>query len=281
MAHLDFAHVRRAVSAVVESGLQLLFPPRCVNCGRTGEHFCAACAQAVEATPHPQCARCGLHQPIVTTRCPNCVQIGESPLLLTRAAALHTTPLREAIHAFKYDGQPELAWLLARYLVATFAQPPWSTLPRAITAVVPVPLHEQRLVERGYNQSELLAAHFCAAVQLPLQPTWLQRVRETRQQVGLGPSERRANVEGAFVARGEVAGQSLLLVDDVYTTGATLRACAHAAMVAGAHAVYGLTLAQPVRRAPNIGEAAPDRECQEQEHELSQPPTEVWWEGEL
>jgi ComF family protein len=168
-----------------------------------------------------------------------------------------------------------LAPLLARYLVAVFAQPPWSMLPQAVTAVVPVPLHEQRLAERGYNQSELLAEHFCRAVELPLQPSWLQRVRETRQQVGLGPNERRANVEGAFVATSNVAGQNLLLVDDVYTTGATLRACAKAAQMAGARSIYGLTLAQPVRRAPNMGESEPDNDPQEL------PPIEAWWESEL
>jgi ComF family protein len=186
---------------------------------------------------------------------------------LTRAAALHTTPLREAIHAFKYEAQPELAPLLARYLIAVYAEPPWSTLARAVTAIVPVPLHPQRLEERGYNQSELLAISLSGAVGLPLQSMWLERTRETRRQVGLGPSERHANVDGAFCATEAVAGESLLLIDDVYTTGSTLRACADAALAAGAAAVYGLTLALPARRRgpPAL----------ENGNELP------WWEGEL
>ncbi len=106
----------------------------------------------------------------------------------------------------------------------------------------------RRLEERGYNQSALLATTFSKAVGLPVHPTWLQRTRETRHQVGLGPSERQANVEGAFVATTAVAGHRILLVDDVYTTGATLHACAVAARSAGAEVVYGLTLAQPVSR---------------------------------
>jgi ComF family protein len=137
---------------------------------------------------------------------------------------------------------------LARYRVAVYAKSPWSELRQPVSAVVPVPLHFQRLQERGYNQSALLAAAFSRAVGLPMQPTWLERTRETRQQVGLAPSERRDNVEGAFCAAEAVAGQRLLLIDDVYTTGSTLRACATAALAAGASAVYGLTLAQPVRR---------------------------------
>jgi ComF family protein len=269
MAHPVLVRLHRAALAVGEMGLSLFFPPTCVGCGRIGELFCAACAQAVEATPHPQCATCGQYQPVATAACPNCLRQGDRSLRLTRAAGLHTAPLREAIHAFKYEAQTALAPLLARYLVAVYAEPPWSTLatgsalPQAITAVVPVPLHKERLAERGYNQSELLAAHFCRVVGLPLQPAWLARVRETRQQVGLAPGERQSNVAGAFAASGDVAGQSLLLIDDVYTTGATLRACAQAARAAGAHAVYGLTLARPAPRATSVTPGAPGSDAGE------------------
>lgn len=266
MAHGLLAQLRH----VADAGLALLFPPICVGCGRLGEHFCADCAQAVETTPRPQCARCGFPQSVPTVRCAHCAHYGADSLGLTRAAALHTTPLREAIHAFKYENQPELAPLLARYLVAVYAEPPWSTLPQPVTAVVPVPLHAQRLEERGFNQSALLALNFCRAVGLPMQPDWIVRTRDTRHQVGLGPSERHVNVQGAFVATGEVVGQRLLLVDDVYTTGATLHACAVAAMAAGAQAVYGLTLAQPARRVPRPMVEPPEL------------PQEVpWWEDEL
>jgi ComF family protein len=251
---------------VTDIGLQLLFPPLCTGCGRLGENFCASCAQAVEPVPQPQCAHCGRPQPSPTPRCANCRRHPHDPLRLTRTAALYTSPLRQAIHALKYEAQSELAPLLARYLVAVYANEPWCDLTQSITAVVPVPLHPQRLEERGYNQAELLAASFCVAAQLPLQPTWLARIRETRQQVGLGPGERYTNVEGAFCATADVVGQHLLLIDDVYTTGATLRACANAALAAGATSVYGLTLAQPLRQAT----PPPSDEFEEF----------PWWEGE-
>ena len=268
MAHTLFRRLRCAVQNTahnaLDAGLTLLFPPACVGCGRIGELFCAHCAQAVEESPARQFTR---HNHPAT--------------LYTYAAALHTSPLREAIHAFKYENQPELAPLLARYLVATFARPPWSNLgsnrgpgfAAPITAVAPVPLHAQRLAARGYNQAELLAQHFCRAVGLPLQPEWLTRIRETRQQVGLGPRERQNNVDQAFVASPDVAGSCLLLIDDVYTTGATLRACAVAARAAGACAVYGLTLAQPVRQAhlPAPGDMYEDADI----------PDVPWWEGEV
>jgi ComF family protein len=212
-----------------------------------------------------------------TARCYRCQGYGDRLPLITRASALHTSPLRDAIHAFKYQGQPQLAPFLARYLVAVYSQPPWSNMPQAISAVVPVPLHEERLRERGYNQSELLALHFCRATGLSLQPTWLARIRETRQQVGLDPSQRRANVDGAFAASAGVAGQRLLLIDDVYTTGSTLRACAVAALDAGATAVYALTLAQPAPRStlPSTDEAIHIGDVREP------PPEMIWWEGEL
>jgi ComF family protein len=254
MAQRLFARLRQ----VAGIGLDLLFPPLCAGCGRLGEVFCPDCAQAVEAVPQPCCAHCGMSQPAPTARCANCRRNAHDPLAFTRAAALHTHPLREAIHAFKYDAQPELAPLLARYLVAVYAEPPWSQLRPPLDAVVPVPLHPQRLEERGYNQSALLATAFSRAVGLPMQPSWLARTRETRQQVGLAPSERHVNVDGAFGAAEAAAGQRLLLIDDVYTTGSTLRACAAAALSAGATAVYGLTLAQPVRRAHVTTGGEPD-----------------------
>lgn len=233
------------LTSLGRAGLDLIFPPVCVGCGGAGHNFCPRCAQAVEPVPLPQCACCGRPQPHATPRCAACRGEPVHPLRLSRAAALHTHPLREAIHALKYEQQPELAAPLARYLVAVFALSPWDGLAAAIDAVTPVPLHAQRLEERGYNQSALLAAAFCAAMGLAFEPGWLARCRETRQQVGLDAAQRRANVAGAFAATPAVAGRTLLLIDDVFTTGATLRACAAAALDQGAKAVYGLTLAMP------------------------------------
>ncbi len=227
--------------------LDLLFPPACASCGRAGHLFCPTCAQAVEPVDEAVCARCGRPQARAVALCADCAA-GHLPYLsMVRAAAIHGEPLRTAIHQLKYENSPALAAPLARYLVAAYRLPEWRALPHPISGVTPVPLHAERRAERGYNQSELLARAFCAVVGLPLRAEWLTRVRLTQQQVGLDAAARAANVSGAFAADPAVYGQALLLIDDVFTTGATLDACAAAARQAGAVAVYGLTLALPHR----------------------------------
>lgn len=229
-------------------GLDLLFPPVCVGCGRVGYALCPLCAQDVEPVGEPICAHCGRRQARAVERCPLCAAEVEPPLELIRAATLHRWPLREAIHALKYKGRTELARPLARYLLATLSNPPWPEILPQIDAVIPAPLHARRQAERGYNQASLLAGPLCQWTALPLRTDWLQRVQMTRPQVGLNARERRVNVADAFRASPAVRGKTLLLIDDVYTTGATMTACAAAAKAAGARAVYGLALAQPTPR---------------------------------
>lgn len=225
-------------------GLDLLFPPVCVACNRAGQSFCDHCAQAVQPVPRPLCDRCG--RPLgAESACRFCWDDGENPLTLVRAAALFDHPLRPAIHHLKYEGRTELAPLLSRYLVAAFQDADWQDLPRPVDGVVPVPLHAERLAERGYNQSALLAQDFGRLTRLPVYPEWLTRQRHTRPQVGLNAQERRQNVDDAFHAAAAVAGRTILLIDDVYTTGATLWACAAALNLAGARTICALTLAQP------------------------------------
>ena len=152
--------------------------------------------------------------------------------------------LQQGIHLLKYRDRTELAPLLTRYLIATFQREIWPVPQSAVDLVVPVPLHAQRLADRGYNQAELLADAFCRSVNLPLDAAAVIRVRQTDSQVGKNAEERRTNVADAFVAR-PVQGNVCLVIDDVCTTGATLNATADALKAAGARLVLGLTLAVP------------------------------------
>lgn len=207
--------------------------------------LCAACAQLVEPVGPCFCEGCGRPQSKRITQCEQCQQQPVRLLDGVGIAALHVSPLREVIHAFKYEQRRELAEPLARYLVAHVQNMPYLPSLLAVDGVVPVPLAQERFQERGYNQSELLASAFCHSVQLPLRPAWLIRRRSTQSQVGLTAAERQHNVQDAFVAATAVAGKRILLIDDVFTTGATMRACAQAALSAGAQVIYGLALACP------------------------------------
>lgn len=228
----------------VEAGIDLVFPPRCASCGRAGARICADCAQLVTPAPATVCQRCGRMQAMPSATCAQCAD-ADYPLHRVRAAALHLSPLREWIHLLKYEGRRDLGAPLARYLTATLDAPDWAAFCAQLDAVAPVPLHDARRRARGYNQAELLAAGLCRQRRLPLRTDLLRRTKLTDSQVGLNAVERRANVDGAFHAAPACRGLRLLLVDDVYTTGATLRACAHAARAAGAAEVYALALALP------------------------------------
>jgi ComF family protein len=223
----------------------LLFPPQCVSCDAVGAWLCPRCAQSVEPIGELLCRRCGRGQAIETDSCPFCADRSTFPLTQVRAAAFHQAPLREAIHAFKYESCAELSAPLARYMVAAYAKSCWHRSFASVDLVAPVPLHEDRLRERGFNQSELLAAEFCRGVRLPMEAQAIRRVRHTPHQVGLDAKSRRLNVADAFMTSPSVAGKHLLLIDDVYTTGATLNACAKSAISAGAATVSALTLAVP------------------------------------
>jgi len=149
-------------------------------------------------------------------------------------------PLRPALHKLKYGrdlGLGEaLAWSVARYL---------DTLGWQAEVIIPIPLSQQRLRERGYNQAGLIAQPLARIMRWKYLPGALQRARHTRSQVGLKASERRENVKAAFAANaGLLQNKIILLFDDVATTGATLNAASQALIAAGAKQVYALTMAK-------------------------------------
>jgi ComF family protein len=149
-------------------------------------------------------------------------------------------PIRQGLHALKYRRNVALGDIFAQYLAEYVRQLNWQ-----MDLVVPVPLGGQRMKERGYNQVGLLAWPLANIRGWHYSPKVLRRVRETRSQVGLSPTERKENISGAFYAHPTLAsGKAILLMDDVVTTGATLTACSDALLTAGAKAVYALTLAR-------------------------------------
>lgn len=243
---------RRIQRWLAEAGrtlLDLLYPPRCPGCNRLGELFCAACQARIEPPPTASCTRCGGPAPEAGL-CETCRDTATN-LNAIFAAAVFTHPLREAIHDLKYNNGQALAVPLGRHMAVA-----WRDRGLSADVLIPVPLHPGRQAERGYNQSALLARVLSAELGLRLDERSLIRQRPTAHQVGLGRAERAQNVAGAFLCRGNVAGQQVMLIDDVVTTGATLEACAAALRSAGAASVNAFTLAR-ARWAP--GQAlAPD-----------------------
>ncbi len=146
---------------------------------------------------------------------------------------------KEIVHAIKYRGYTRVVERLAAPLLTETLRGAGS-----FDAVVPVPIHRKRLRERGFNQAALLARGVAGRMNSPVSDT-LQVVRSTRDQVELSAAERRANVAGAFSARTRTRGR-LLLVDDVFTTGATMSACAATLLGAGAAEVHAVSLCRTV-----------------------------------
>lgn len=157
-----------------------------------------------------------------------------------RCWAAYRGPLRSAIHALKYQNDIGLCEPLSQHLVQLFQGQGWP-----VDCIVPVPLNPHRRRQRGYNQSAFLAYVMALQTGLQFLPAGLKRTRNTRSQVGLTAEQRFQNLEGAFSARPEIVkDRSVLLLDDVMTTGATLRNAARALLEAGAAQVYALTLAR-------------------------------------
>jgi ComF family protein len=208
---------RNLTSAWLERALDALSPASCAACAgpRAGQRpFCVACG---EPAPVPSWALDGV--PLVT-------------------AGAYRAPLEPAIGRFKFGGHSELARALAR-LLAPAVRP----FLYGEVSFVPVPLHRKRLVERGYNQSALLAAHLARELGGSAQPRALERVRSTDQQARLGRDARTENVRGAFRARPGRLPPRVVLVDDVVTTGATARACLKAVKDAGSEVILVAALA--------------------------------------
>jgi len=220
-----------------EALLDLLFPPRCAGCGRSGSWLCSACISEIEFIEPPLCSRCGL--PSVENPCLSC-QIDPLAIQGIRGVGYLRGPLKRAVYQFKYRQKRKLALPLADLMHHYLLENP---LPAEL--IVPVPLHMDRLRERGYNQAALLARELSARSGLPLEEGSLVRIRETAPQVVLKADERRKNVRGAFRGQGEkLRGRQVLLIDDVSTTGATLEACAEALREKGVRSVWALVLAR-------------------------------------
>ena len=231
-------------------GLGFLYPESCQICGE--EHataregfVCRRCWTQVRFIRPPFCERCGLPYPgDLTTpfECANCREM-ELHFHSARSAVVARGMVREVIHRYKYQRalwfEPFLADLLVREAKPALNGQRWDF-------IVPVPLYPVKQREREFNQAERLAGHLSAATGIPLNPKLLQRVIPTATQTLLTREQRAKNMRGAFATPRDCGldGERIVLVDDVFTTGATTSACAKALQDAGAGDVCVWTVAR-------------------------------------
>ena len=241
MSEIATPSLRTAVRSLTRSALDLLFPMNCLGCRTEGDVLCSQCIGGLQRLEQPFCDTCA--QPGAKGQCHWCL---EHPPKIDgiRAPYIFEGPLREGVHRLKYRGwraaAPVLGGLLANYL-DRHKLPDQTTDP----VLVPVPLHARRLRSRGYNQSLLLAQETGKLLDLPVRQDLVKRTKDSPPQVETRSSEqRRGNVTGSFESSTAVDGLSILLVDDVVTTGSTLSACAASLKDAGAVGVWGVALAR-------------------------------------
>jgi ComF family protein len=243
----------RTIDALCDATLALLYPLRCAACetasveSRADAPACAACWEAttIFSGAETLCWKCGVRadasvaaEKWENVRCRRC---DAEHFDAARSVGIYEGALRASVLTLKRE--PHVATRLARWLCATQRRPPLD----AATRIVPVPLHRERERQRGFNQAAVLARAIATRTRLPLDELSVVRVEHTaRHRAGMDSRARRETVEDAFkVVRPRlVAGERVLLVDDVLTTGATVSACARALKEAGALDVFVLTVAR-------------------------------------
>ena len=231
--------------AALEAIADVVWPPTCAACDAVlpvAGTFCEACAHEVTELPAVHCARCAEPGDFAASLCGRCVA-EPPPWEKAWAGFEHEGALARAIHRFKYEDRADLARPLGALLAAVANE----VLPQLPGALVPLPLHEARYRERKFDQAALLATELASRTGRSLRLDWLQRTRDTARQVGLSEEMREANVRGAFIARADVQGADVVLVDDVLTTGASAREAVRVLKAAGAGRVSVLTLARARR----------------------------------
>lgn len=239
-----------ALARLASRALDFVYPPTCLDCGApiaSQAALCPACFAQLRPITRPYCPVLGL--PFEISLGPD-ARSAEAiadppPFERARSAVLYNEVARAIVSRMKYGDRPELAGFCARLMVAAGAEL-WADKP----VLVPVPLHPWRQLERRYNQSAELARALGRLTGLAVDPALVRRTRRTSQQVGLSRDARQRNVAGAFAPHPDIharlKGRRIVLVDDVITTGATVKAIARALKRASVEKVDVISFARVV-----------------------------------
>lgn len=220
--------------------LSVLFPSVCPFCKKNTDSyhyspFCLECWSKIERYSGPLCKICGMPTSSENTgRCQDCLK--GTPFKKVLYYGKYEGVLKEVIHQYKFNKVRRLSKSLAMFLYEL-------PIPDS-DAIVVVPLHKKRLRQREFNQTAVIGHHLSKKLKIPLLLDALIKVKETKPQTGLCSEERLRNLNNAFIAKDVVKELNLLLIDDVITTGATIKECSKALLKAGAKSVTVLAVAR-------------------------------------
>lgn len=238
---MEYPHL---VNEIYKFFLDIFFPKKCLICGKYGADFCFDCSLLIEEVKTFLCPECGK----ITENGQYCIackgKIKPSLSAILIASRYNVGPTKKLISYFKYEGFVGLALPLAELIVSQIKK---ANVGLNNTIIVPVPLYIGRKNRRGFNQSELLARHISKRLSLPGGEV-LERTKDTTPQVSLTRANRLSNIENAFVCADPdlIAGKTVILIDDVMTTGATLNECAKVLKKSGTKKVIGAVIARNI-----------------------------------
>lgn len=241
--------MKKAIDWIKEKVVNVLVPARCGMCGEEVEEngtLCAKCYGHLKFIRKPCCKLCGRpfdFDIVGESLCGSCLK--QKPVYeKAHAVLIYNQASKRLILPFKHADRLDLTGVLVKFMIRA-----WPEMIEKADVIVPVPLHMFRLLRRHYNQAALLAKAVAKQNHKLYCPEVLRRRKKTLSQGHLSPKERHKNVSGAFEVRhsDRIQGKRILLIDDVYTTGATVNECAKVLLKAGAASVSCLTLAKVVR----------------------------------
>ena len=238
------------MGTILKDILNFLLPPRCMCCGKIladDNGLCPECFNQMTFISMPYCKHCGL--PFADRSllnrdmiCPVCIREKKSPFRMERSALKYDLASKKAILAFKFMDKTENAKVFAKWLKIAGQD----IFTAGVDVFIPVPLHYRRLIMRRYNQSALLAVALSRLTKIPADFSSLVKFRSTKPQAALLGQARRKNIRNAFKVKHpeRIKGKRIVLIDDVLTTGSTVRECAKVLLNAGAVSVDVLTIAR-------------------------------------